>query len=93
MALMDTLREKAKEHNEEVGNVASKRTDAGTLKKVYDRGIGAYRTNPQSVRPTVTSAPQWAMARVNSFLYALRNGKFRSGKHDTDLLPKGHPMS
>jgi hypothetical protein len=33
------------------------------------------------------------MARVNSFLYALRNGKYRSGKHDTDLLPEGHPMS
>jgi hypothetical protein len=58
MALMDTLRDKAKEHNEEVGDVASKRTTAGTLKKVYDRGIGAYRTNPQSVRPSVTSASQ-----------------------------------
>jgi hypothetical protein len=33
------------------------------------------------------------MARVNSFLYALRNGRFKSGKHDTDLLPEGHPMS
>jgi HK97 family phage prohead protease len=93
MALMDTLRDKAKEHNEEVGDVASKRTTAETLKKVYDRGIGAYRSNPSSVRPTVSSASQWAMARVNSYLYALRNGKFRSGKHDTDLLPKGHPMS
>jgi len=93
MAVMDTLREKAKEHNDDVGDVASKRTTAGTLKKCYDRGIGAYRTNPQSVRDNVSSAQQWAMSRVNSFLYALRNGKFRSGKHDTDLLPKGHPMS
>lgn len=93
MAVIDTLREKAKEHNEEVGNNPSKRTNASTLKKVYDRGIGAYRTNPQSVRPTVSSASQWAFARVNSFLFALRNGKFRSGKHDQDLLPKGHPMS
>jgi HK97 family phage prohead protease len=91
--VMDTLKEKAKEHNEDVGDVASKRTTASTLKKVYDRGIGAYRTNPQSVRPSVTSASQWAFARVNSFLYVLRNGKFRSGKHDTDLLPSGHPMS
>ena len=32
------------------------------------------------------------MARVNSFLYALRNGRYRSGKHDTDLLPESHPM-
>ena len=91
--VMDTLRDKAKEHNEKVGDVASKRTTAGTLKKVYDRGIGAYRTNPQSVRPSVSSAQQWAMARVNSFLYVLRNGRFRGGKHDTDLLPSGHPQS
>ena len=35
----------------------------------------------------------WAAARINSFLFALRNGKFRSGKHDTDLLPEGHPLS
>jgi hypothetical protein len=33
------------------------------------------------------------MGRVNSFLYALRNGRFRSGKHDQDLLPKDHPMA
>ena len=63
------------------------------LDDVFDRGVGAYRTNPSSVRPSVTSEDQWAYARVNSFLYVLRNGKFRSGKHDTDLLPSGHPMS
>jgi hypothetical protein len=33
------------------------------------------------------------MARVNSYLYALKNGKFRGGKHDTDLFPEGHPLS
>ena len=32
------------------------------------------------------------MARVNSFLYAVRNERFRSGKHDTDLFPDGHPL-
>ena len=26
------------------------------------------------------------------FLYALRNLKYRSGKHDTDLLPTSHPV-
>jgi len=87
------LKRKADEHNEEVGDVKSKRTTPGVLSDVYVRGIGAYRTNPSSVRPNVSSAEQWAMARVNSFLYALRNGKFRSGKHDQDLLPSGHPMS
>ena len=64
-----------------------------TLFQVYKRGVGAYRTNPQSVRPNVRNEDQWAMGRVNSYLYALRNGRFRSGKHDTDLLPEGHPMS
>ena len=88
-----TLTQKAKDHNEEHGDTASKRTSVRTLAAVFRRGVGAYKTNPQSVRPNVKSPEQWAYARVNSFLYALRNGKFRSGKHDTDLLPSGHPMS
>jgi len=87
------LKRKADEHNDEVGDVNSKRTTPGVLSDVYVRGIGAYRTNPSSVRPNVSSPEQWAMGRVNSFLFALRNGKFRSGKHDQDLLPSGHPMS
>jgi len=87
------LKKKADEHNDEVGDVKSKRTTPGVLSDVYVRGIGAYRTNPSSVRPNVSSPEQWAMGRVNSFLFALRNGKFRSGKHDQDLLPSGHPMS
>ena len=88
-----TLAKKAKDHNDEHGDTPSKRTSARTLAAVFRRGVGAYKTNPQSVRPTVKSPEQWAYARVNSFLYVLRNGKFRSGKHDTDLLPSGHPMS
>ena len=87
------LRNKVTEHNDKVGDDPSKRTNYRTLQTVFNRGVGAYRTNPQSVRPSVRSEDQWAYARVNSFLYALRNGKFRSGKHDTDLLPSGHPMS
>ena len=86
------LENKVEEHNEEYGDTASKRVTLGMLAKVYKRGIGAYNTNPQSVRPSVSSEEQWAMARVNSFLFAVRNGKYRSGKHDTDLLPDGHPM-
>lgn len=87
------LANKAKEHNEKVGDVKSKRTNTRTLVAVFRRGVGAYYTNPESVRPSVNSPEQWAYGRVNSFLYVLRNGKFRSGKHDTDLLPKEHPMS
>tara|TARA_R100001198_G_C5029517_1_gene95906 strand:- start:131 stop:421 length:291 start_codon:yes stop_codon:yes gene_type:complete len=56
------------------------------LDKVYDRGIGAYKTNPSSVRPTVTSKEQWAMARVYSFINKLESKKKLN--HDADLVPK-----
>ena len=84
------LKNKLKEHKEKVKDDPKKQTTLRKLKIVYNRGIGAYRGNPSSVRPTVTSPEQWAMARVNSFLRALRNGRFSGGKHDTDLLPKDH---
>jgi HK97 family phage major capsid protein/HK97 family phage prohead protease len=87
-----SLRKKADEHNDEVNNVASKRTTAGTLGTVYDRGMGAAAGAGIS-RPNVSSPQQWAMARVNSFLFVLRTGRFQGGKHDTDLLPSGHPLS
>ena len=90
---LEMIKNKVEEHNEEVGDAKTKRTNVSTLSKVYERGIGAYKTNPASVRPSVSSPEQWAAARINSFLFALRNGKFRSGKHDTDLLPEGHPLS
>jgi len=62
-----------------------------TLQKVYNRGIGAYHTNPTSVRMRGSfkknvaapysmklSKEQWAMARVYSFLD-------HNPKHDNDL--------
>ena len=55
--------------------------------------VGAYNTNPSSVRARVRSSDQWAFARVNSFLFALRTGRYQGGKHDSDLFPKGHPLS
>lgn len=88
-----SLQNKLDDHREKVGSDKRKKTTLAKLKTVYNRGIGAYRTNPQSVRPTVKSPQQWAQARVNSFLYVLRNLRFRSGKHDTDLLPTSHPMA
>lgn len=87
------LQKKVDGHNEEYGDDATKRVTLGMLVKVFERGVGAYNTNPSSVRPSVTSSDQWAYARVNSFLYAMRNESFRSGKHDTDLFPEGHPLS
>ena len=67
------LRNKVDEHNEEVGDAKTKRTNVRTLAAVFERGIGAYKTNPAGVRPNVSSPEQWAYARVNSFLFALRN--------------------
>jgi len=87
------LEKKVESHNDKYGDTKTKRVTLGMLEKVYNRGVGAYRTNPQSVRPSVSSPEQWAMARVNSFLRALGSGKFRGGKHDTDVFPKGHPLS
>jgi len=89
------LSNKVKEHNDEVKDLNLDWNAKVTLKKlekVFERGVGAYKTNPDSVRPNVTSPEQWAYARVNSFLYAIKKGKFRGGKHDTDLLPKDHPV-
>lgn len=61
------------------------------LQQVYNRGIGAYKTNPMSVRMKGTfkkgvnapmsqklSPQQWAMARVYSYLDG-------NPKHDNDL--------
>ena len=89
------LENKRDEHNEEIKELSLDWDGSVTLpmlEKVFDRGVGAYNTNPQSVRPTVKSPEQWALARTNSFLYAMKKGKFRSGKHDTDLLPSNHPV-
>lgn len=62
-----------------------------TLNQVYKRGIGAYKTQPSSVRMKGSfkkgvnapmsmklSPQQWAMGRIFSFLDG-------STKHDTDL--------
>ena len=87
------LRGKVEEHNDKHGDKKGKRVTVSMLGKVFKRGVGAYRTNPASVRPSVRSEEQWAYARVNAFLVAVRTGKFRSGKFDLDLLPKDHPLS
>jgi hypothetical protein len=53
------------------------------LEIIYNKGIGAYRTNPSSVRPQVKSPEQWAMARIYS---AVMGGK--AAKIDADHLNK-----
>ena len=65
------LRDKVEEHNEKNPTY---RATLRMLEAVFRRGIGAYRTNPASVRGNVRSADQWAYARVNGFLSAVRTG-------------------
>ena len=54
------------------------------LQKIYNKGIGAYKTNPQSVRPNVKSKEQWAIARI----YASISKGSKTNKIDKDLLIK-----
>lgn len=54
------------------------------LDDVYYRGMAAYKTNPGSVRKSVTSPQQWAMARVYSFVVGGKTQKTA----DADLWKK-----
>jgi HK97 family phage prohead protease len=89
-AVKKGLQKKVKDHNDKD---PKHKATYGMLAACFRRGIGAYKTNPQSVRPNVKSPEQWAFARVNAFMYALRNERFKGGKFDLDLLPSSHPLS
>ena len=89
------LENKVEKHNEEVKDLDvawNPRVTYKTLLEVFERGLGAYKSNPESVRPNVSGPDQWAYARTNSYLFALKKGRFQGGKHDTDLLPNNHPV-
>ena len=58
------------------------------IKKIFNKGIGAYKTNPGSVRPNVKSPEQWAYARVYS---AVMGGK--AAKVDKNELAMGKKKS
>jgi len=86
----ETLKKKADEFNEKYKDKLGYGVNVGMLKSVYQRGIGAYNT---SHSPNVSSAKQWALARVNSFLYLVKEGRPENKKYitDYDLLPTKHP--
>lgn len=54
------------------------------IETIFNKGKGAYKTNPQSVRPSVKSPEQWAYARV----YAAVNPKSKAYKIDKVHLSK-----
>ena len=76
------LQKKVEDHNKKN---PKHRATLRMLSAVFRRGVGAYRNNPGSVRGNVTSADQWAMARVNSFV-TKSSGTW--GKADSDLAAK-----
>ena len=92
-AIEDGLKNKVVEHNDKLDGAdpAWKRATVGMLRTVFRRGAGAYST---SHRPGV-GRNQWAYARVNAYLYLLRNGRPENPAYitDNDLLPKDHPRS
>lgn len=88
----ETLRKKAEEFNERYKKKLGYGANVGTLKAVFQRGLGAFNV---SHSPKVKSASQWSFARVNAFLYLLKNGRPQNPKYtgDYDLLPAKHPKS
>jgi hypothetical protein len=86
----ESLQKKADEFNEKYKDKLGYGANIGALKSVYQRGIGAYNT---SHSPNVSSAKQWGMARVNAFLYLIKNGRPQNKNYtqDNDLLPTKHP--
>ena len=74
------------------------------LDEVYDRGTGAYKGNPQSVRMKGTfkknvkaplskklSKEQWSMARVYAFIMKTLNPK-EPQNQDKDLIKKARDI-
>jgi len=51
------------------------------LKEVFNKGIGAYYTNPASVRPSVKSPEQWGYGRVYSFVMKKPTTYGKADKH------------
>ena len=85
-----TLKKKSDEFNERYKKKLGYGVNVGMLKAVFQRGLGAFNV---SHSPRVKSASQWSFARVNAFLYLVKNGRPQNKKYtgDFDLLPKGHP--
>ena len=87
--IIKSIQTKVRKYNEKYPD---KKIGVGAAKRVVLRGMGAYNT---SHSPKVTSAVQWGLARLNAFMYLVKNGKPSNPKYtqDNDLLPKWHKRS
>jgi hypothetical protein len=85
-----TLKKKSDDFNERYKKKLGYGVNKGMLKAVFQRGLGAFNV---SHSPRIKSASAWAFARVNAFLYLVKNGRPQNKKYTTDfdLLPKEHP--
>lgn len=87
-----SLKKKSDEFNKKYKSKLGYGVTTSVLASVFQRGLGAFNT---SHSPKVRSASQWAFARVNAYLYLIKNGRPQNPKYTTDydLLPKKHPKS
>jgi len=87
-----SLKKKADDFNKRYRDKLGYGITTGMLASVFQRGLGAFNT---SHSPKVKSASQWAHARVNAFMYLVRNGRPQNAKYTTDydLLPNKHPKA
>ena len=87
-----SLQKKADDFNKRYKEKLGYGITVGMLASVFQRGLGAFNT---SHSPNVKSPSQWAHARVNAFMYLVRNGRPQNSKYTTDydLLPSKHPKS
>ena len=87
-----SLKKKADDFNKRYKEKLGYGITVGMLASVFQRGLGAFNT---SHSPNVKSPSQWAHARVNAFMYLVRNGRPQNAKYTTDydLLPAKHPKS
>lgn len=87
-----TLKKKSDDFNKKYKSKLGYGVSVGVLSSVFQRGLGAFNT---SHSPKVRSASQWAFARVNAYLYLIKNGRPQNPKYTTDydLLPKKHPKA
>lgn len=90
---LESLQKKADEFNEKYKEKLGYGANVGALKSVYQRGLGAYNTSRSPAVAARGGAKQWAMARVNAFLFLIKNGRpqNRNYTQDNDLLPTKHP--
>jgi len=88
----ESLQKKADDFNKRYKEKLGYGITVGMLASVFQRGLGAFNT---SHSPNVKSPSQWAHARVNAFMYLVRNGRPQNAKYTTDydLLPAKHPKS